>query len=163
MTATVIRVARASDGDAIWRIWHAVVARGDSYTLDASTSRGEALAAWMIKPAACFVAEQDGEVVGTYYIKANQSGPGAHVANAGFMVEEAARAHGIGRAMGLHALDSARRLGFRAMQFNMVVSTNLHAVRLWQSLGFEIVGRLPEAFRHPEQGYVEAYVMYRML
>jgi ribosomal protein S18 acetylase RimI-like enzyme len=158
-----IRPAEPEDADAIWRIWHDIVARVDTYAFDPATSREEALASWMERPVACFVAEVGGRVAGTYYIKANQAGPGSHVANAAFMVDAQAQGHGLGRAMGLHALEQAKPMGFRAMQFNMVVSSNNRAVSLWQSLGFEIVGRLPEAFRHPALGYVDAYVMYRLL
>ncbi len=111
----------------------------------------------------CHVAERDGTVVGTYIVRANQPGLGSHVANAAFMVAPDARGLGVGQAMGEHCLAEAQRLGFRAMQFNFVVSTNEAAVRLWQRLGFEIVGTLPGAFRHAEKGYVAAYVMYRSL
>jgi L-amino acid N-acyltransferase YncA len=164
MAAVRLRRARPADADAIWAIWQAVVARGDSYAFDPATPRAEALAAWMQRSAACIVAEDErGRIVGTYYLKPNQAGPGGHVANAGFMVDERARARGVGRAMGEHCLELARTLGFRSMQFNMVVATNEHAVGLWRSLGFAIVGTLPEAFRHPERGFVDAYVMYRQL
>jgi ribosomal protein S18 acetylase RimI-like enzyme len=103
------------------------------------------------------------DIVGTYILRPNQSGGGSHVANAAFMVAPEARGQGIGRAMGEHCLSEARRLGFRAMQFNFVVSTNQSAVRLWQQLGFKIVGTLSGAFRHPERGYIDVYVMYRSL
>jgi ribosomal protein S18 acetylase RimI-like enzyme len=102
-------------------------------------------------------------IVGTYILRPNQSGPGSHVANAAFMVAPDARGMGIGRKMGEHSLSEARRIGFRAMQFNFVVSTNASAIRLWQQLGFKIIGTLPGAFRHPEKGYVDVYVMYRSL
>ena len=106
---------------------------------------------------------QGRDIVGTYILRPNQSGGGSHVANAAFMVAPEARGQGIGRAMGEHCLSEARRLGFRAMQFNFVVSTNESAVRLWQQLGFKIVGTLPGAFRHPEKGYIDVYVMHRSL
>ena len=109
------------------------------------------------------VAEIDGRVVGTYILRANQPGPGSHVANAAFMVAPNAHGQGIGRAMGEHCLNEARRLGFRAMQFNFVVSTNESAIRLWQRLGFKNAGTLPDAFRHPEKGYVDVHVMFRSL
>ena len=102
-------------------------------------------------------------MLGTYILRPNQSGGGSHVANAGFMVSASARGQGIGRAMAEHCLSEARRLGFRAMQFNYVISTNTAAIRLWQDLGFEIVGTLASAFRHPDKGYVDVYVMYRSL
>ena len=102
-------------------------------------------------------------IAGTYILRPNQSGGGSHVANAGFMVSASARGQGIGRAMAEHCLSEARRLSFRAMQFNYVISTNTAAIRLWQDLGFEIVGTLPDAFQHPKEGYVDVYVMYRSL
>jgi len=158
-----LRRARDADRDAIWEIFHAVVARGDTYALAPDISRDEALGIWLHPSAWCYVAEQAGIVVGTYIVKANQPGPGSHVANAAFMVAPGARGRGVGRTMGEHCLAEARRLGFLAMQFNFVVSTNTSAIELWRNLGFEIVGRLPSAFRHPEQGLVDAFVMFRSL
>ena len=158
-----IREANASDSEAIWRIFHAVVARGDTYALDPATSREDALAYWLHAQNRCYVAESEGTILGTYIIKAHQSGPGSHVANAAFMVAATARNRGVGKRMGEHALNEARRRGFRAMQFNLVVSTNQSAVRLWQQLGFTTVGTLPGAFRHPDRGFVDALVMYRAL
>jgi len=109
------------------------------------------------------VAEKDGRVGGTYILRPNQLGPGSHVANAAFMVASDAQRSGVGRSMAKHCLDEARRMGFRAMQFNFVVSTNTPAIHLWEQLGFKIVGTLPGAFHHPEKGYVDVYVMYRSL
>lgn len=158
-----IRAATEADRDAVWNIFHKVVAAGDTYALDPKISREEALAYWFRGGTRTYVAENNGPIVGTYILKANQAGPGSHVANAAFMVASSARAQGIGRAMGEHCLSEARRLGFRAMQFNFVVSTNTSAIRLWEQLGFKIVGTLPGAFQHPEKGYVGVYVMYRSL
>ena len=159
-----IRRANEADHDAIWEIFREIVAGGDTYALDSNTSREDALAYWLAPGTHTYVAEQPGNgVAGTYILKPNQSGGGSHVANAGFMVSARARGQGIGRAMAGHCLTEARRLGFRAMQFNYVISTNIAAIRLWQDLGFEIVGTLPAAFRHPERGYVDVYVMYRSL
>jgi ribosomal protein S18 acetylase RimI-like enzyme len=110
-----------------------------------------------------FVAEEDGEIVGTYYIRANQAGGGRHICNCGYMTSAAATGRGVARAMCGHSLDYARERGFRGMQFNFVVDTNTRAVALWQSLGFEIVGRLPKAFHHPKLGFVDALVMFRPL
>ena len=110
-----------------------------------------------------FVADEDGQVAGTYYLKANQGGPGSHVANCGYMVLPSEEGRGIGRALCMHSLARARERGFRAMQFNLVVSTNVRAAYLWQSCGFEVVGRVPETFRHPRLGYVDTLVMYRRL
>ncbi len=126
-------------------------------------SREEALAYWFRPDTHTYVAEQDRHVVGTYILKPNQAGAGSHVANAAFMVVPGGRGQGIGRAMGEHCLSEARRLGFRAMQFNFVVSTNESAIHLWQKLGFKIVGTLPGAFQHPQKGDVDVYVMYRSL
>jgi L-amino acid N-acyltransferase YncA len=155
-----IRPAAEADRAAIWKIFHEVVAAGDTYAIDPDMSREEALAYWFSAGTRTYVAESAGGVVGTYILRPNQSGGGSHVANAAFMVAPEARGQGIGRAMGEHCLSEARRLGFRAMQFNFVVSTNESAVRLWQQLGFKIVGTLPRAFCHPENGYVDVYVMY---
>jgi ribosomal protein S18 acetylase RimI-like enzyme len=166
-----IRSATHADRDVIWKIFHEVIAAGDTYPLDRDASRDEALAYWFQRGAHVYIAELDGlkpsssqgaeRVVGSYTLHPNQSGGGAHVANAAFIVSTAARGQGIGRAMGEHCMKEARRLGFRAMQFNFVVSTNGLAVKLWQDLGMKIVATLPGAFRHPEKGYVDVYVMFR--
>ena len=162
-----IRPATDADRDAIWNTFHEVVAAGDTYALDPNISRENALAYWFAPDTHTYVAEGDAvdarQILGTYILRPNQSGGGSHVANAGFMVSARARGQGIGRAMAEHCLSEARRLGFRAMQFNYVISTNTAAIRLWQGLGFEIVGTLASAFRHPDEGYVDVYVMYRSL
>ena len=145
-----IRPAKDPDCDAIWQIFREVIASGDTYPIDPEMSREDAFAYWFQTDARAFVAERDGHIVGIYTLHSNQSGGGAHVANAAFMVPAVARGQGIGRAMGEHCLREARRLGFRAMQFNFVVSTNESAVKLWQNLGMKIVATLPGAFRHPE-------------
>jgi len=158
-----IRQAKRSDSSSVWEIFHAVVARGDTYAFDPNISREEALAYWLDATNRCYVAEREGAVVGTYILKPNQPGLGSHVANAAFMVAPGARGMGVGRAMAEHCLAEARRLGFRAMQFNFVVSTNEPALRLWRQLGFKLVGTLPGAFRHSEKGFVDAYVLFRPL
>ena len=158
-----IREATAADRDAIWDIFREVVAARDTYTFDPGMSRHDALGYWFQADTQTYVAESSGRIFGTYILRPNQSGGGSHVANAAFMVAPDARGQGIGRAMAEHCLSEARLLGFRAMQFNFVVSTNDSAVRLWQKLGFKIVGTLPSAFHHPEKGYVDVYVMYRSL
>jgi ribosomal protein S18 acetylase RimI-like enzyme len=165
--------ATDADRDAIWDIFHDVVAPGDTYAFDPGISREDALEYWFRPGTHTYVAKLDGlrpsslqpaaRVVGTYILRRNQAGGGSHVANAAFMVAPDARGQGIGRAMAEHCLTEARRLGFRAMQFNFVVSTNEFAVHLWQDLGFKIVGTLPGAFRHPEKDYIDVYVMYRSL
>jgi len=156
-----IREATAADQDAIWDIFREVVAAGDTYAFDPGMSRHDALGYWFQADTRTYVAESRGRILGTYILRPNQSGGGSHVANAAFMVAPDARGQGIGRAMAEHCLSEARLLGFRAMQFNFVVSTNDSAVRLWQKLGFKIVGTLPGAFHHPEKGYVDVYVMFR--
>jgi len=156
-----IREATAGDRDAIWDIFREVVTARDTYAFDPGMSRHDALGYWFQADTRTYVAESRGRILGTYILRPNQSGGGSHVANAAFMVAPDARGQGIGRAMAEHCLSEARLLGFRAMQFNFVVSTNDSAVRLWQKLGFNIVGTLPGAFHHPEKGYVDVYVMFR--
>jgi L-amino acid N-acyltransferase YncA len=158
-----IREATERDHDVVWEIFRATVAPGDAFVYDPNTPREEAMAYWFANGTRTYVAEEDGKVVGSYILRPNRPGLGNHVANAGFMVEPTSRRSGIGRAMGEHALNEARRLGYRAMQFNFVISTNESAVRLWQRLGFKIVGTLPDAFRHSKKGLVDAYVMFRSL
>ena len=158
-----IRKATASDHDAVWRIFQAVVSGGDAYVFEAHMPREEALAYWFHPKTHTYVAEHEGRVVGSCILKANQPGRGSHVANGSYMVAPDTRGLGVGRAMGEHSIQEARRLGFRAIQFNIVVSTNEPAVKLWQKLGFAIVGTLPGAFRHARLGYVDAYVMYLTL
>jgi ribosomal protein S18 acetylase RimI-like enzyme len=158
-----IRPAQPLDADAIWPILEPTIRAGETYTLPREMTREQALAYWFEDGHDVFVAEQDGQILGTYFLRANQNGGGSHVANCGYMTAAQAFGRGIARAMCAHSLDYARVRGFRAMQFNFVVSTNDRAVRLWQSLGFEIAGRLPGAFLHPSLGYTDAYVMYRNL
>ena len=158
-----IREATDTDLDAIWEIFREVIAAGDTYPLDQNISRADALAYWFQHDAKVCVAENQGQIVGSYTVHRNQSGGGAHVANAAFIVARSGRGQGIGRAMGEHCLKEARRLGFRAIQFNFVISTNESAVKLWQDLGMKIVGTLPGAFRHPTRGDVDVYVMYQTL
>jgi L-amino acid N-acyltransferase YncA len=158
-----IRPATTADADAIWRIFHAVVAGGDTYTFLPSTPRDEAVAYFLGPGIRSWVLEDEGRVLGMYKLIPNHGGLGSHVANASFMVDPAAQGKGAGRMMGEHCLDEARRAGYQAMQFNFVVSSNSAAVELWKKLGFQIVGTLPKAFRHARLGNVDAYVMYRFL
>ncbi len=136
---------------------------GETYTLPREMSKDEALAYWMSPGHEVFVAEEDGAIVGTYFLKANQMGGGAHVANCGYVTAAAAQGQGLARMMCHHSIERAKARGFRAMQFNFVVATNVNALHLWQSCGFAIVGRLPGAFLHPKLGYVDALVLYRAL
>ena len=149
MTAALIRPTISADAPAIWSIIGPTIRAGETYALDRDMSEADALAYWLGPDRETFVAEADGEILGTYYLRANQAGGGSHIANCGYMTAAAATGRGIARAMCLHSLDQARRRGFRGMQFNFVVSTNERAVKLWQSLGFQIAGRLPLAFHHP--------------
>lgn len=158
-----IRPAEPRDRAAIAAIILPTIREGATYALDPALGEAEAVAYWTAPDKETFVAEEDGEVLGTYYLRANQAGGGAHVANCGYMTAAAASGRGIARRMCEHSLDHARAHGFRAMQFNFVVSANTRAVRLWQSLGFAIVGTLPGAFVHPREGEVDAFVMYRRL
>ena len=158
-----IRAALPQDKPAIWQILEPVIRAGETYALDRGLTQTDALAYWFAEDKLTYVAEQDGAILGTYYLRANQSGGGNHVCNCGFMTAEAASGRGIARQMCLHAFSQALAGGYRAMQFNFVVSTNERAVRLWLSLGFESVGRLPLAFQHPRLGEVDALVMFRRL
>jgi L-amino acid N-acyltransferase YncA len=158
-----IRPARPDDDDAIWRILEPMLRPGDTYALPRDLDRADALAYWRAPGHHVFVAEEGGEIVGTYFLQANQRGGGAHVCNCGYVTAPWASGRGVARAMCMHSLDQGRALGFRAMQFNFVVSSNERAVRLWASCGFAIVGRIPLAFAHPTLGYVDALVMHRSL
>jgi ribosomal protein S18 acetylase RimI-like enzyme len=159
----LIRPAASGDRNAIWAIMEPIIRAGETYTLPRHMDKESALAYWLSPEREVFVAEDHGEIVGTYCLQANQKGGGAHVANCGYMTAVASMGRGVARAMCAHSLDRARERGFRSMQFNFVISTNDRAVRLWQTFGFEIVGRLPKAFLHPTQGYVDAYIMFRNL
>lgn len=161
--AVNIRETTADDFSQIWPIFHEIVARGDTYAYDQDISKAEAYRQWVELPEMTFLAEEEGEVLGTYYIKKNHQGPGGHVCNCGFMVSSAARGRGLATSMCEHSQKVALGLGFKAMQFNLVVETNEGAARLWKKLGFEIVGTIPKAFMHPEQGYVGAFVMFKWL
>lgn len=155
--------ASSSHIEAVWRIFQEVIAAGDAYVFEAGTTREEFEAYWFAPQCHVQVALLDGEVVGSYIVKANQPGRGSHVANASYMTAAAARGKGIAGSMCEHSLRLAKSLGFRAMQFNIVVATNTVAVRLWQKHGFRITGTLPGAFRHEALGFVDAHVMFRGL
>jgi ribosomal protein S18 acetylase RimI-like enzyme len=159
----VIRSIKPDDHVAIWHILEPVIRAGETYPLPRDMSQAEAIAYWTRPDHENFVAEEDGRLLGTYYLRANQLGGGAHVANCGYITASDATGRGVGRQMCEHSLAYARSRGFRAMQFNFVVSTNKRAIGLWQRLGFETVGRLPLAFHHPRHGYVDVLVMFRSL
>lgn len=158
-----IRPATEADRPAALAIVAPVLAAGETYAIARNLTDAQVLAYWFDPAHQVFVAEDDGAILGTYYLMANQQGGGAHVANCGYMTAPAAQGKGIARAMCEHSLVRARERGFRAMQFNHVVSTNTRAVALWQKLGFEIVGTLPLAFKHPVHGYVDSFVMFKTL
>ncbi|MGQ0464299.1 MAG: GNAT family N-acetyltransferase [Sporichthyaceae bacterium] len=159
-----LRPAAAADWASVWPIWHEVVRAGDTYAWDPDTSEAAARTLWMLpSPAEVWVAEVDGSIVGTAVVKPNQPALGSHIANASFMVSANAAGRGVGRALGERILARAAELGYRGMQFNAVVSTNIRAVALWRSLGFEIVATIPGGFRHPTEGYVDLHVMFRAL
>lgn len=159
----MILPADRSHRAAIWRILEPVLRAGETYALPRDWTRREVLRFWFAPHHCVFVGLEDGIVLGTYYLQANQLGGGNHVANCGYVTAGSATGRGVARAMCLHSLDVARDRGFRAMQFNCVVSSNTRAVALWQHLGFTIVGVLPQAFAHPSLGFVDALVMFRAL
>jgi GNAT superfamily N-acetyltransferase len=160
----LIREAIAQDWAAIWPFLREIVRAGETYTYPRAIDDDAARAIWMAAPPACTLVAVDGDtVLGTAKIAPNQLGPGAHVANASFMVDPAHGGKGVGRALGTAVLERARADGYRAMQFNAVVETNAGAVRLWRSLGFTVLATVPEAFLHPSLGYVGLHVMHRTL
>lgn len=159
----VIRKAEPNDQDAIWSILQQVISRGDSFVFDPHSTKEKMMAYWLAEDKHTYVAILDGMIVGSFFIKDNQPGLGSHIANAGYMTSPAASGKGIGKAMGLFSLEEARRLGYKAMQFNIVVKSNVRAVQLWQSIGFKIIGEIPEAFNHHSLGMTNAYIMYQKL
>jgi len=159
-----IREFRESDWPITWPILQEAIRAGDTYTFSPQSTEQEMRKAWVDLPAKTFVAcDSKGRILGTYFIKANQPGLGAHVCNCGYVVAPAAQARGIATLMCEHSQAQALAMGFRAMQFNFVVSTNVRAIRLWERLGFSVVGRLPGAFNHQTLGYVDALIMFKRL
>jgi ribosomal protein S18 acetylase RimI-like enzyme len=155
--------AADSDGEDVWKIIQAVIAGGDTYVFAPDSPKDEMLAYWFSPEKYVYVAEEDGEILGTYWIKANQPGLGAHVGNGAYMVSPNAKGKGIGRMMAEHSIEEARRIGFISIKFNFVVKINEVAVKLWQKVGFEIIGEIPDAFDHRDLGLTNAYIMYRKL
>ncbi|RRJ83796.1 GNAT family N-acetyltransferase [Aestuariirhabdus litorea] len=158
-----IREATEADYEKIWPIFHEVASAGETYAYPREVTKNEGKKLWMELPRKTYVVENNEGILGTYYIKTNQAGPGSHVCNCGYMVASSSRGQGIATVMCEHSQKMAVELGYEAMQFNFVASTNEGAVRLWQKLGFGIVGRLPQAFKHPSRGYVDALIMYKWL
>lgn len=158
-----IREATANDFEEIWPIFQEIVSAGDTYAYPQNTSKEQAQRLWMVLPRKTFFAEGAGQILGSYYIKTNQIGPGNHVCNCGYMVSSKARNKGIATSMCEHSQKIAIGLGYKSMQFNFVATSNDGAVRLWNKLGFDTIGRLPKAFNHPTLGFIDALVMYKWL
>lgn len=160
---TTIRKADEGDKPAVWQIIKAVIAGGDTYVFDPEAPEDEMMAYWFSPEKYNYVAENDGKVMGIFWLRANQPGLGSHVGNAAYMVAPDAKGRGVGKSMAEYSLKEARRLGFTAMQFNFVVKSNEVAVKLWKSVGFRVIGEIPNAFRHKTNGPTNAYIMYREL
>ncbi len=158
-----IRPATAADFDLIWPLLRDVFRAGDTYAVDPAITKAGAQQYWITQTRATYVAEGPDGIVGTYYIKTNQPGGGAHICNCGYIVSPAARGQGLAAQLCAHSQVEAAQLGYRAMQFNFVLASNVGAVRLWHRLGFDTIGTIPDAFLHPKQGLVDAYVMYKRL
>ncbi len=158
-----IRKAEERDKPAVWQIIKVVIAGGDTYVFAPGTPEEEMMAYWFSPEKHNYVAVENEEVLGTYWIKANQPGLGDHVGNGAYMVSPEATGKGIGKMMAEHSIEEARRLGFKSIQFNFVVKSNEIAVKLWKSIGFEIIGEIPDAFRHKQDGLTNAYIMFREL
>lgn len=161
---TFIRFYQDSDWPAVWPLLQATFAAGDTYAYSPQSTEADIHKAWVELPMATYVAlDAQGQLLGTYFIKPNQPGLGAHVCNCGYVVSPAVQGRGVASAMCTHSQTEAVALGFLAMQFNLVAATNERAVRLWQRMGFAVVGRLPRAFRHQRLGLVDAVVMFKTL
>jgi len=158
-----IRKATLDDYDAIWNIFETVIRTGDTYPFSPDTNKESLTKNWFADYMNAYVMDQNGQIIATYMLKPNQVDLGSHIANCSYMVHPDARGKGAGKLICEHSLTEAQRLGYRAMQFNLVVSTNHVAVNLWQKCGFEIIGTIPEGFKHQSLGYVDAYIMYRKL
>lgn len=159
----VTREASITDQEPIWQIIQQVIAAGDTYVFAPDSAKEKMLGYWFAEGTHTYVATIDGAIKGTFLIRNNQPALGSHIANAAYMVLPAASGQGIGKAMGLFSLEEARRLGYRAMQFNFVIKTNETAIRLWQKMGFTIIGEIPEAFQHQQKGLVNALILYKKL
>ena len=158
-----LRKATENDNTDVWNIINTVISGGDTYVFSPDSSEEEMIAYWFSAEKKVYVAVLDKRVVGTFWLKANQPGLGSHVANAAYMVSPDATGKGVRRRMAEFSIEEARRLGYKSMQFNLVVKSNEVAVRLWQSIGFEIIGEISDAFNHSKNGMTNAYIMYRKL
>ena len=157
------RKALLQDQDAIWEILQNIIKKGSSFAYPSNLTKEEMLAYWLAEDKHAYVALEDDEVIATFFMKDNQPGRGSHIANAAYAIAEKHAGKGIGQKVGEYSLIEAKRLGYKAMQFNLVVKSNVRAVSLWKRIGFEIIGEIPDAFFHPQEGYTNAYVMYRKL
>ncbi len=158
-----LRPQTPADNDGIWRIFHAVIQAGDSFVFDATMTKQQALDFWLAKVYYCVVAEQNNKIIGTYIVKANPPVNGSYICNASYLVDESARGLGLGYKLGLDSLEQARKMGFRAMQFNIVASSNTHALRLWEKLGFTVIGTTPNGFKHRTLGYIDSHIIFKSL
>ena len=158
-----IRNATEADYNKVWEIIKEAISTGDTLVFDPGSSKEKMLAYWFKPGQHTYVATIDGRIAGTFFLKDNQPDLGSHIANAGYITASSAPGRGVGKAMGKFSLKEARRLGYRAMQFNIVVKSNEKAVALWQRLGFKIIGEIPEAFDHRQFGLTNAYIMYQKL
>ncbi|MGB0539000.1 MAG: GNAT family N-acetyltransferase [Paracoccaceae bacterium] len=158
-----ITPATSADEERIWALLQPVFSAGDTYAIDPLIDREAAIAYWMEADKTAFILRIEGQAVGTYYIRPNQPGGGAHICNCGFITAPSARGKGVARRMLDHALIEAKQQGYRAMQFNFVLASNQRALAIWQRNGFATIGRIPQAFLHPKQGYVDALILHRSL
>lgn len=159
----LIRPANDSDWPAIWEALEPAIREGETYALDRSMTEAQAMAWWMTPGHEVSVAVADGAVLGTSFLRPNQPGPGGHIGNCGYIVAPHAFGRGVARALCQHTQDRGRQRGFRALQFNFVVSTNVRAVATWEGMGFHVAGVMPGAFHRPNGDYVDAYMMFKAL
>ena len=159
----IIRKAIKRDIDAVWEIFHEVIKTGDTYVFDPKMLKCDLNKHWFASYMHTYVLESNKKISGTYILKPNQIDLGSHIANGSYMVHPNAQRKGFGEAMCVHSIEEAKKLGFKAIQFNMIVSTNKPAIKLWNKMGFEIVGTIPDGFNHLTEGYIDAYIMYKKL
>ena len=160
LTDPIIRKAMSDDEAQIWSILKPIIRNGETFAIKKNTKRNTAIKNWMYGKHSCYIIKNNTRVMGSYYICTNQEGGGDHICNCGFIVRSGVAGNGYGRLMVNHSINLAKKMGFKGMQFNFVVSNNKNAINLWKSVGFEIVGRLPLAFHHPTDGLIDALVMF---
>jgi ribosomal protein S18 acetylase RimI-like enzyme len=158
-----LRPAKPEDTDTLWDIFHEVGKGGDTYAHTGEMTKDQFITYWLAPTNHVYVAELDGNIAGTFLLRQNHWGRGSHIANGAYMVHSGFRGHRIGKTLGQHSIDEAKRLGFKAIQFNYVVSTNQIAINLWKSLGFNVIGTVPQGFNHAKLGMVDALIMHRFL